>query len=72
MLSAIRERFAIGPAEEAPYLYRYVADRATGPAPPARDVLDRLVRQVFAIEDRLVRERDIAAAGIRISGTLPG
>jgi SAM-dependent methyltransferase len=75
MLGAIRERFDIGPAEEAPYLYRYVADRAAGPAGPASssgDVFARLVREVFEIESRLIRERDIAAAGIRITGRLRG
>jgi len=68
MLSAVRDRFETGPAEEAPYLYRYVAERAAG---PSGAVVDRIVRRVHEIESRLVRERDIAAAGIRITGTLP-
>jgi SAM-dependent methyltransferase len=66
MLAATRERFDTGPAEEAPYLYRYVAARSV--APP--DAADRIVRQVFEIESRLLRERDIAAAGLRLVGTL--
>lgn len=66
MLSAVRERFESGPAEEAPYLYRYAHDRAvTGAA------AERAVRQLFEVESRLVRERDIAAAGLRIVATLP-
>lgn len=67
MLAAVRERFKTGPAEEAPYLYRYAHERArTG------DVAARVVRRIFEIESRLLRERDIAAAGLRITGTLPG
>ncbi|HSQ59301.1 MAG TPA: class I SAM-dependent methyltransferase, partial [Acidobacteriota bacterium] len=65
MLAGVRERFETGPAEEAPYLYRGVAARAT--AEPR--VADRVVRQVHEIEERLIRERDIAAAGLRIVGT---
>lgn len=65
MLAGVRERFETGPAEEAPYLYRAVAARAT--AVPG--VADRVVRQVHEIEERLIRERDIAAAGLRIVGT---
>ena len=67
MLSAARDRFETGPAEEAPYLYRYVDARAARPGP---GVAERIVRQVHEIECRLIRERDIAAAGIRITGTL--
>lgn len=67
MLAGVRERFETGPAEEAPYLYRSVAARATA----ASGVADRVVRQVHEIEERLIRERDIAAAGLRIVGSRP-
>ena len=65
MLAAVRERFRSVPAEEAPYLYRYAHERAR-----PGDVSTRVVRRIFEIESRLVRERDIAAAGLRITGTL--
>jgi len=66
MLAAVRERFQVGPAEEAPYLYRYAHDRArTGP------LAERVVHQLFENESRLVRERDITAAGLRITASLP-
>ena len=67
MLAAVRERFTTGPAEEAPYLYRYVHERAR-----PGDAAARVTRRIFEIESRLLRERDIAAAGLRITGTLPG
>lgn len=66
MLAAVRERFETGPAEEAPYLYRYAHERAV-----AGDAAERAVRQIFEVESRLVRERDIAAAGLRIVASLP-
>ncbi|HEY6572546.1 MAG TPA: methyltransferase domain-containing protein, partial [Candidatus Eisenbacteria bacterium] len=66
MLAAVRERFETGPAEEAPYLYRYAHDRAVPGEAAARAVL-----QMFEVESRLVRERDLAAAGLRIVATLP-
>lgn len=66
MLAAIRSRFDLGPAEEAPYLYRYAHDRAV-PGPEA----DRAVGEVQETEARLIRERAIAAAGLRIVATLP-
>ncbi|HEU4724386.1 MAG TPA: class I SAM-dependent methyltransferase [Candidatus Eisenbacteria bacterium] len=66
MLAAVRERFETGPAEEAPYLYRYAHDRALPGA-----AAERAVRQLFEIESRLARERDIAAAGLRIVATRP-
>lgn len=66
MLAAVRGRLESGPAEEAPYLYRYAHERAAaGPA------AERAVRQLFEVESRLVRERDIAAAGLRIVASLP-
>ena len=67
MLAAVRERFETGPAEEAPYLYRYAHERAV-----PGEAAERAVRQIFEVESRLVRERDIAAAGLRIVATLPG
>jgi SAM-dependent methyltransferase len=66
MLAAVRERFVTGPAEEAPYLYRYAHERAVAGA-----ASERAVRQLFEVESRLVRERDIAAAGLRIVASLP-
>jgi SAM-dependent methyltransferase len=67
MLSAVRERFETAPAEEAPYLYRYVFDRTTAPG----DLVARVGGAVHEIESRLIRERDIAAAGLRLIGTRP-
>ena len=63
ILAAARERFELQPVEEAPYLYRYFHDDVN-PGP----VGEAVVRRVFEIESRLIRERDIAAAGIRIVG----
>jgi SAM-dependent methyltransferase len=65
MLAAVRGRFRTGPAEESPYLYRYAHARARPTAAAAA-----VVRRILEIESRLIRERDIAAAGIRITGTL--
>ena len=67
MLSAARDRFDLGPAEEAPYLYRTFAGRME---PGERS--DRITREIFEIESRMIRERDIAAAGLRLAGTLLG
>ena len=67
MLSAARDRFDLGPAEEAPYLYRTFAG---GMEPGERS--DRITREIFEIESRMIRERDIAAAGLRLAGTLLG
>jgi SAM-dependent methyltransferase len=67
MLAAARERFDLTAVEEAPYLYRYLAARAReGPraGPRAR----RVVEALFELESRLIRERDIAAAGLRFAG----
>ena len=66
MLAAVRERFETGPAEEAPYLYRYAHERAV-----AGEAAERAVRRLFEVESRMVRERDIAAAGLRIVASLP-
>lgn len=67
MLSAARDRFDLGPAEEAPYLYRTFAGRME---PGERS--NRITREIFEIESRMIRERDIAAAGLRLAGTLLG
>ena len=63
MLAATRERFELKPVEEAPYLYRYLAERMN-----AGPVSDRVLETVFELESRLIRERDIAAAGLRFAG----
>ncbi len=63
MLAAARERFELGTVEEAPYLYRYLAERMRADEPAAR-----VLEAVFELECRLVRERDIAAAGLRFVG----
>jgi SAM-dependent methyltransferase len=67
MLAAARERFDLGPAEEAPYLYRSFADRMEW-----GERSDRVAREIFEIESRMIRERDLAAAGLRLAGTLLG
>jgi SAM-dependent methyltransferase len=63
MLAAARERFELKPVEEAPYLYRYLAERMN-----AGPVSDRVLDTVFELESRLIRERDIADAGLRFAG----
>jgi len=67
MLSAARDRFDLGPAEEAPYLYRTFAGRME-----PGDRSDRIAREIFDIESRMIRERDLTAAGLRLAGTLLG
>jgi len=67
MLAAARERFDLGPAEEAPYLYRTFAGRME---PGERS--DRVAREIFEIESRMIRERDLTSAGLRLAGTLLG
>ena len=62
MLAAARERFDLK-AVEAPYLYRYLGERMT-----AEPTADRVLETVFELESRLIRERDIAAAGLRFAG----
>ena len=66
ILAAARERFELTSVEEAPYLYRYVCEEV-----PAGPVGDAVARRIFEIESRLIRERDVAAAGLRIVGRLP-
>ncbi len=67
MLAAARERFELGTVEEAPYLYRYLAERMSAGEPAGR-----VLHAVFELECRLMRERDIAAAGLRFVGKPPG
>ena len=63
MLAAARERFELKAVEEAPYLYRYLGERMS-----AESTADRVLETVFELESRLIRERDIAAAGLRFVG----
>jgi ubiquinone/menaquinone biosynthesis C-methylase UbiE len=63
MLAAVRERFELKAVEEAPYLYRYLGERMS-----AEPTADRVLETVFELEARLIRERDIAAAGLRFMG----
>jgi len=63
LLAAARERFALEAVEEAPYLFRYLADRIPEGAAGAA-----VLRAVFQLETRMTRERDIAAAGLRFVG----
>jgi len=68
LLAAARERLEMTLVEEAPWLYRTLADRAR-----SGDVrAERVVEAVFELESRLVRERDIAAAGLRFAGRRTG
>ncbi|MGE5175235.1 MAG: class I SAM-dependent methyltransferase [Hyphomicrobiales bacterium] len=67
LLAAARERFALEAVEEAPYLFRYLAPRIVpGPHAPG------LLSAIHEIESRLVRERDLAAAGLRIAARRSG
>ena len=63
MLAAARERLELSAVEEAPFLYRGFAARAKG---GPRGV--RVLEVAFELESRLIRERDIAAAGLRFVG----
>ena len=63
MLAAVRERFEIGAADEAPYLYRNFCERLEG---SERGV--QVARRILELESRLLRERDLTAAGLRIVG----
>ncbi len=67
MLAAVRARFALEPAEEAPYLYRYAHDRVV-----SRPRAEGVARAIFEAEAGLIRERAIAAAGLRIVATIEG
>jgi len=63
MLAAARERFELTSVEEAPYLYRSLAGRLL-----EGDRTVRVARRILELESRLVRERDVTAAGIRMIG----
>lgn len=63
MLAAARERFEIGAADEAPYLYRNFCERLEE---SERGVA--VARRILDLESRLLRERDLTAAGLRIVG----
>jgi SAM-dependent methyltransferase len=66
MLASARERFELVAVEETPYLYRYLAERMSEGEPAGR-----VLQALLELEDRLVRERDIAAAGLRFVGKPP-
>ena len=66
MLAAARERFELTAADEAPYLYRYFCERLEESERGAR-----VGRRIFELESRLLRERDVTAAGLRIVGKKP-
>ena len=63
MLAAARERFELDSVEEAPYFYRSFCERLVEGEPSFR-----VARRIFELESRLVRERDLTAAGLRIVG----
>ena len=67
MLAAARERFELTSVEEAPYLYRSLAGRLT-----EGDRGVRVARRILELESRLVRERDLTAAGLRMIGKKEG
>jgi hypothetical protein len=67
MLAAAREQFEITAADEAPYLYRNFCERLEG-----SDRGARVARAIFEVESRLLRERDVTAAGLRIVGKKAG
>ena len=66
ILAGARERFELSPLEEAPYLYRYFCERLE-----ESERGRRTAERILALETRLIRERDIAAAGLRFTGTSP-
>ncbi|HET9253348.1 MAG TPA: hypothetical protein VFP58_14635, partial [Candidatus Eisenbacteria bacterium] len=66
ILASARERFELSPLEEAPYLYRYFCDRIE-----ESERGRRTAGRILALETRLIRERDIAAAGLRFTGKAP-
>lgn len=68
LLAAARERIDLVSVEEAPCLYRGLAERTRAGDPRGA----RVVEAVFELESRLVRERDIAAAGLRFAGRRAG
>lgn len=66
LLAAARDRFELSPLEEAPYLYRYFTERLE-----ESERGRRTAERILALETRLIRERDIAAAGLRFTGRAP-
>lgn len=66
LFASARERFELSPAEEAPYLYRYFCERLE-----ASERGRRTAERILALETRLIRERDVAAAGVRFTGVAP-
>lgn len=67
LLAGARERFELSPVEEAPYLYRYFCERME-----QSERGRRTAERILALETRLIRERDIAAAGLRFTGIASG
>jgi SAM-dependent methyltransferase len=67
MLAAARERFELTSVEEVPYLYRNLAGRLE-----EGDRGVRVARRILDLESRLVRERDLTAAGLRMIGRAEG
>jgi SAM-dependent methyltransferase len=63
MLAAARERFELISVDEAPYLYRSLSGRLE-----VGDRGARVARRILELESRLVRERDLTAAGLRMIG----
>ncbi len=63
MLAAAREHFEITAGDEAPYLYRSFCERLEESERGAR-----VARRILELESRLLRERDLTAAGLRIVG----
>jgi SAM-dependent methyltransferase len=63
ILAAVRDRFELSPLEEAPYLYRYFCERME-----ESERGRRTAERILALEGRLIRERDLAAAGLRFTG----
>lgn len=67
MLAAARDRVELSAVEEAPQLYRHLAARVRN-GPQAGPRAERVLEVVLDLERRLVRERDVAAAGLRFVG----
>jgi SAM-dependent methyltransferase len=63
ILAAARDLFELTSVDEAPYVYRYLCDRLE---PTERGA--HVARRTWEIESRLIRERDVTAAGLRFVG----
>ena len=63
MLGAVRERFELSVVEEAPYLYRSFCASLE-----SSDRGVRVAKRILDLERRMLRERDLAAAGLRMVG----